>query len=94
MTAPDSPQAVGSGSGENSVLVRYFAVLRERRGRDEERVELRPGDTPAELFSRLFPAAAAGGLRVMYAVDHAYVDPDHPLQPGCELAFIPPLGGG
>jgi molybdopterin converting factor small subunit len=76
------------------VLVRFFAVLRERRGRGEERVPLQSGDTPARVFARLFPAASDGGLRVMYAVDHAYVDPDHPLQAGCELAFIPPLGGG
>lgn len=97
MHAPDSPgtgPVAARGNGQDTVLVRFFAVLRERRGREEEQVCLEPGDTPARVFARLFPAAAAGGLRVMYAVDHAYVDPDHPLQPGSELAFIPPLGGG
>ncbi len=88
--APPSP----SPAPETSVLVRHFAVLRERRGCEEEAVALRPGDTPARVFARLVPDLAAGGLRVMYAVDHAYVDPDAPLAPGAELAFIPPLGGG
>ena len=38
-----------------AVTVRYFAVLRERRGRDEERVDVRDGTTVAALYADLFP---------------------------------------
>lgn len=76
------------------VCVRHFAVLRERRGCDEERVEVQPGETVEALYARLFPGGAGGRLPVAFAVDHAYVRGDTPLHDGAEVAFIPPLGGG
>jgi len=78
-----------------SVLwVRHFAVLRERRGCDEEQVEVQAGETVAALYARLFPPGPDGALPVAFAVDHAYVAGDTPLHDGAEVAFIPPLGGG
>jgi molybdopterin synthase sulfur carrier subunit len=76
------------------VHVRYFAVLRERRGCADEAVTLAAPVTVGELYSTLFPPTAAGALPVMYAVNEAYVPADHPLDAGDEVAFIPPLGGG
>lgn len=77
-----------------AVTVRYFAVLRERRGLDEERVDLRPGETVGGLYARLFPAAGGARLPVGYAVNRALVGADTALQVGDEVAFLPPLGGG
>lgn len=77
-----------------AVLVRYFAVLRERRGASEETVELEPGDTAARLYARLFPDTGAGRLPVMFAVNHAYAKADQALVDGDEVGFLPPLGGG
>ncbi len=80
-----------------SVLVRYFAVLRERSGRDEDSIALTPGETVGALYVRLFPDLLDEGgqrLPVMYAVNQAYVEADHALKDGDEVAFIPPLGGG
>lgn len=77
-----------------SVRVRYFAVLRERRGRDDEPIDLLPGETVAALYARLFPVGLAGRLPVLFAANHAYVKADHILADGDEVAFIPPLGGG
>lgn len=76
------------------VHVRYFAVLRERRGRDEESVEVPAGTTVSTLYETLFPPGPAGVLPVAFAVDHARVAADHVLAPDCEVAFLPPLGGG
>ena len=76
------------------VRVRHFAVLRERRGCEEETVDVRPDETVAELYGRLFPPGPGGALPVAFAVDHAYVSGDTRLRPGAEVAFIPPLGGG
>ena len=76
------------------VTLRYFAVLRERRGREEEELEIRPGTSVAELYAALFPAGPEGRLPVACAVDRAYVTGDHRLQGGEEVVFVPPLGGG
>jgi len=76
------------------VDVRYFAVLREHRGEEEEKLEVEQGLTVAELYRRLFPPSSSGSLPVMFAVNQAYVESTHVLQEGDEVAFIPPLGGG
>jgi len=76
------------------VHVRYFAVLRERKGCTEEAVTLTEPTTVAALYSALFPPTDSGALPVMYAVNEAYVSSDHVLASGDEVAFIPPLGGG
>ena len=76
------------------VHVRHFAVLRERRGRDEESVEVPAGETVSALYARLFPPGPRGALPVAFAIDHAYVPGDTVLHDGAQVAFIPPLGGG
>lgn len=76
------------------VRVRYFAVLREARGTDEELVELPPGTTAAQAYRLLFPPGSQGQLPVLFAIDRSYVKGETPLADGDELAFIPPLGGG
>ncbi len=77
-----------------SVLVRYFAVLRERRGASEESVDLQPGESVGALYARLFPDTGAGRLPVLFAVNHAYAAADQVLVDGDEVGFLPPLGGG
>ena len=80
-----------------SVVVRFFAVLRERRGEESAEVSLQEGETAGALYVRLFPDLvddAGGRLPVMYAVNASYVSADHALSDGDEVAFIPPLGGG
>ena len=76
------------------VTVYYFAVLREHSGQREESIELQSGTSVSTLYQRLFAGEKEGALPVMFAVNRAYVEPDHVLQDGDEVAFIPPLGGG
>jgi molybdopterin converting factor subunit 1 len=76
------------------VLVRYFAVLREQRGCEDEAVDVAEGRTVGELYAELFPAGPQGALPVMYAVNLSYVGAGHVLKDGDEVAFVPPLGGG
>lgn len=80
--------------GEHTVTVRYFAVLRERRGLDTERIELRAHESVAELYARLFPAAAGPALPVGFAVNRVLVPGQTLLQPDDEVGLLPPLGGG
>jgi len=76
------------------VRVRHFAILRERRGKGEETVEVEGDLTVGRLYDQLFPASSLGALPVMYAVNQQYVTKDYVLKAGDEVAFIPPLGGG
>jgi molybdopterin converting factor small subunit len=76
------------------VRVRHFSVLREQRGTAEETVNVEPGTTVRALYAELFPPGRDGALPVLFAVNRAYVGPQHVLVAGDELAFIPPLGGG
>ena len=79
---------------QQTVLVRYFAVLREQRGCPEEQVSISAGETVGALYARLFPAGAQGRMTVLFAVEREYVKADRVLSGGEEVAFIPPLGGG
>ncbi len=76
------------------VLVRYFASLREHRGLEQETVELVPGETLRDLYHRLCPEPARGGLPVAYARNHAYASAGDLPADGDEVSFLPPIGGG
>ncbi|HEV7733013.1 MAG TPA: molybdopterin converting factor subunit 1 [Candidatus Binatia bacterium] len=76
------------------VRLRYFASLREALGTADERA-VRDGTTAGALWSTLVrehPAVAR--VRVRFAVDERYVDADHVLADGDELAVFPPVSGG
>jgi molybdopterin synthase catalytic subunit len=79
------------------VRVLYFAVFRERLGRDEDALELADGarvrDALDVLASR-HPAIGALRGRFRCAVNQDFVDDDQPLADGDELALIPPVAGG
>ena len=75
------------------VTVRYFALLRERRGIDTEGLDIADGETATSVYHRLFPDLAQR-LPVAYAVDRRYVPGNTELSDGIELALLPPMGGG
>jgi len=79
------------------ISVLYFAVFRERIGRDEEPLELPAGATVADAVTALAARHAAiaqlrGKFRV--AVNQEFADDDHALADRDELALIPPVAGG
>lgn len=76
------------------VTVRYFAVLRERRGLGEEEVDLTDGSTAAEAWRRLSPFPGEVTFPVAFAINQAIVAGATVLRAGDELAFLPPVGGG
>lgn len=73
------------------VTVRYYAMLREARGRGEECLQVDEGCTAAALYARLFPAPR---VPVKVAINHAVVPHETILQDGDEVVFLPPVGGG
>ncbi len=80
-----------------NVTVRYFAIMREHLGKSDEALYVPDGTTAGEIFSlaiRDAPRLAGLERAVMVMVNEEYVDPDHPLREGDEVALIPPVSGG
>jgi MoaE-MoaD fusion protein len=74
------------------IRVRLFAGLRDRVGMGENELELPEGARARDVWDVLELGAEPAGLA--YAVNRQYVDRDHGLQDGDELAIIPPVSGG
>jgi molybdopterin synthase catalytic subunit len=79
------------------IEVHLFAGVAEAVGARVWSGDLPDGATVADLFARMaeqHPGAAAL-LRVSFAsVNHRYTTPDSVLQPGDEIAILPPVSGG
>jgi MoaE-MoaD fusion protein len=74
------------------VTVRLFAMLRERAGTREMVLELPEGARVSDALDRL--GDLAEGLPLVMAVNREYADEQARLDPGDELALIPPVSGG
>jgi MoaE-MoaD fusion protein len=74
------------------VRVRLFAALRERAGSDEVELDLPDGATVADAMAHL--SEVVEGVPVVMALNHEYADELTELNPGDELALIPPVSGG
>ena len=76
-----------------SVTVRYFASLRESLGRDEDVLDSGAAATVGEVWNAVSGGKPLPG-NVLAAVNLTYVNPDHPVKDGDEVAFFPPVTGG
>jgi molybdopterin converting factor subunit 1 len=74
------------------VTVRLFAMLRERAGRAELALELPDGARVRDAIAEL--RGLAEGVPLVMAVNREYADEERVLDPGDELALIPPVSGG
>jgi molybdopterin synthase catalytic subunit len=74
------------------VTVRLFAMLRERAGTSEVTVELPEGARVRDALAAL--GDLADGMPLVMAINREYAPEDAPLDPGDELALIPPVSGG
>lgn len=80
-----------------NITMRYFAIMREHLGKSVETLDIPAGTTAGEIFQiaiRDTPRLAALERAVMVMVNEEYVDADHVLQDGDEIALIPPVSGG
>ena len=78
-----------------TVRVRYFAILRDERGEDEDLMQT-VAATVADLYEHLRDrfsfSLAADRLRV--SCNEVFVPWTHPLHDGAVVVFIPPVAGG
>lgn len=80
-----------------NITIHYFAIMREHLGKSTETLDIPEGTTAGEIFQLAIsdtPRLAALERAVMVMVNEEYVEPDHVLQPGDEVALIPPVSGG
>jgi MoaE-MoaD fusion protein len=74
------------------VTVRLFAMLRERAGAGEIELDLPEGARVSDALESLGDLAA--DLPLVMAVNREYASAEQVLDPGDELALIPPVSGG
>ena len=74
------------------VTVRLFAMLRERAGAGEVVLDLPDGACVRDALDRL--GELAQDMPLALAVNREYAPEDRRLEPGDELALIPPVSGG
>ena len=79
-----------------TLTVVYYALLRDRAGRDRESLPVAAGDTARSLYqqlSRRYDFELAED-RLQVAVNKEFVPWERELAPGDEVVFIPPVAGG
>ncbi|MBM5799621.1 MAG: MoaD/ThiS family protein [Cyanobacteria bacterium K_DeepCast_35m_m2_023] len=92
-----------SSNAASPIRVRLFAALREQAGWAErdwpsQQAAIPPGSrtaspqTPRAIWMALALDGSFDSVRT--AVNQHFADPDTVLQPGDELAFLPPISGG
>jgi molybdopterin converting factor subunit 1 len=79
------------------IRVLYFAVVRERLGREHEEFDLPAGATVAGLLEELerrYDAVAGLRRHLQVARNQEIARPETVLEEGDEIALIPPVSGG
>ncbi len=78
-----------------TIIVQYFAMLREERGVTEERIAT-AAETPRALFEdlRQLHGFSLDASRLKVVINDAFAGWDDSLSPGDRVVFIPPVAGG
>ncbi len=76
-----------------AIKVRYFASLKELLGRAEDSLTYHQDLVVAEVWEQAVPTQRMPD-NTLAAVNMEYVDLQHKVQEGDEVAFFPPVTGG
>jgi molybdopterin converting factor subunit 1 len=80
-----------------NVRVQFYAQLRELFGAHKLELELPQGSTVRELLEKIYaqrPALRAHDKSILVGVGLEFVDRNYKLNPGDEIAIMPPVQGG
>jgi MoaD family protein len=80
------------------IIVKLFAILKDKAGRDELRIEAGPG-TVSELLtvvSNQYPILSdmISGNRLLISVNREFAKADSRVKDNDEVALMPPFSGG
>lgn len=84
----------------SEVTVQFFASLREELGKDRMTIALDDNLSVSDLVSKICAAeniawqSALESPDILVAVNQTLVERSHEVQPGDEVAFLPPVTGG
>lgn len=79
------------------LLIKFFALYRERAGLNEFSLDLPQNSTVADLTAKIrrhFPTLAPPQVAIVVAVNADYAEPETVLRPGDDVCLIPPVSGG
>ena len=79
------------------INVKLFAIVRDRAGISDLKLELPAGSTVEDVtaeVARQYPAISQFLQRAAFAVNHNYVSRATRLEEQDEVAIIPPVSGG
>lgn len=76
-----------------TIIVKFFASLREQVGQSEVQIELMAPKTVGEIWAQVCDNAPLPN-HILMAVNKAYSNIDTQVQDGDEIAFFPPVTGG
>jgi len=77
--------------------VQFYAQLRDLIGIGELEFDVAEGATVQELLDQVYakrPALCAHDKNILIAAGLEFVDRNHKLKPGEEIAIMPPVQGG
>lgn len=80
-----------------NVRVQFYAQLRDLIGVHELELELPQGATVLELLEKIYargPTLRTHDKSILISVGLEFVDRNHQLNPGEEIAIMPPVQGG
>jgi MoaD family protein len=80
-----------------NVRVQFYAQLRDLVGVDELELELQQGATVSELLKEIYaqkPGLRAHDKSILVGAGLEFVDRNYKLNPGEEIAVMPPVQGG
>ena len=75
------------------ISVKYFASLRERMGREEDRIDVMRVQCVGEVWAEV-AHGAPWPANMLAAVNHTYAGAERQVYDGDEVAFFPPVTGG
>ncbi len=76
-----------------AIKVRYFASLKELLGRADDTLAYQQGLVVADVWQQVVQGQSMPE-NTLVAVNMEYVDLQHAVQEGDEVAFFPPVTGG
>lgn len=76
-----------------SITVKFFASLRESFGISEDTITHTEVNSVLDVWSKSTNGANMP-VNTLMAINMDYVDSDHKVQDGDEVAFFPPVTGG